>query len=207
MDNDIKTSHIRAVQYFFADGLVELGFSAICMLLAVYFFILQILPASQGGFALLFLFVFIAAFGIRKLMFWYRERSTYPRTGFVEPKKRQDRRLLGIEIGFTIILMGFMLFTILRGIENMAWIPALCGIIFAFIFALAGYRTKLVRFYFLAVFCLALGVLLALSGIGDYWGAAILSFITGLVMLSFGIVTRIIYLHQPIVSMEQTDEL
>jgi hypothetical protein len=206
MDKDINTSHIRAVQYFFVDGLAEISGAAICMLLAVYFLILQILPASQGGFALIFLFVFIAAFVIRKLMYWYRERSTYPRTGFVEPKKRDDRKLLGIEIGFTVILMGFMLYTILRGIQNMAWIPALCGIIFAFIFALVGYRTKLVRFYFLAVFCLVLGVLLALSGIGDYWAATILCFITGLVMLSFGIVTRAIYLHQPIVSMEQTDE-
>ena len=206
MDKDIKATQVRAVQYFFADGLAELSGAAICMLLAVYFLILQILPASQGGFALMFLLVFIAAFGIRKLMLWYRERSTYPRTGFVEPKKQADRRLLGIEIGFTVILLGFMLYTILQGIQNMAWIPALCGILFAFIFALAGYRTKLVRFYFLAVFCLLLGVFLALSGIDDFWGAAILSFITGVVLLSFGIVTRATYLHQPISGMEQANE-
>ncbi len=206
MDKDIKASQVRAVQYFFADGLAELSGSAICILLAVYFFILEILPVSQGGFAIFFLLVFMAAFGIRKLMFWYRERNTYPRTGFVEPKKREDRRLLGIEIGFTVILLGFLLYIILQGIQNIAWIPALCGVIFAFIFALAGYRTKLVRFYFLVVFCLLLGVVLALSGIDDFWGAAILCFITGLVLLSFGIVTRATYLHQPIAGMEQANE-
>lgn len=207
MDKDIKASQVRAVQYFFTDGLAELSGAAICMLLAVYFLILQILPASQeGGFAIFFLLVFMAAFGIRKLMFWYRERNTYPRTGFVELKKRGDRRLLGIEIGFTVILLGFMLFTIIRGVQNIAWIPVLSGVIYAFIFALVGYRTKLVRFYFLAVFCLLLSVFLALSGIDDFWGAAILSFITGLVLLSFGIVTRATYLHQPIADMEQANE-
>ena len=206
MDKDIKALQLRSVQYFFSDGLVELGGAATCMLLAIYFLILQVVPASQGGFAIFFLLVFVAAFGIRKLMFWYRERSTYPRTGFVEPKKRQDRRLLGIEICFTVLLLGFMLYTILRGTQTMAWMPAISGIVFAFIFALTGSRTKLVRFYFLAGFCLVLGFLLALTGLGDLWGAALLSFITGLVLLSFGIVTRATYLHQPVVSVEQADE-
>ena len=206
MDKDIKALQLRSVQYFFSDGLAELSGAAICMLLSIYFLILQVVPASQGGFAIFFLLVFVAAFGIRKLMFWYRERSTYPRTGFVEPKKRQDRRLLGIEICFTVLLLGFMLYTILRGTQTMAWMPAISGIVFAFIFALMGSRTKLVRFYFLAGFCLVLGFLLALTGLGNLWGAALLSFITGLVLLSFGIVTRATYLHQPVVSMEQADE-
>ncbi|NTW21011.1 MAG: hypothetical protein HGA42_16060 [Nostocales cyanobacterium W4_Combined_metabat2_030] len=41
MDKDIKATQVRAVQYFFADGLAELSGAAICMLLAVYFLILQ----------------------------------------------------------------------------------------------------------------------------------------------------------------------
>ncbi len=207
MDNDIKASQVRSVQYFFSDGLVELGFSAICMLLALYFFILQILPSSLGGFAILFLLVFIAAYGLRKLMLIYRERYTYPRTGFVEPHKgHQDRRLFIVAVAFTILLLGGMLFTLLRGTQTIAWMPAIGGIIFAFIFSLTGYRAKLVRFYFLAGFCLVLGVLLAFMGLGDLWGAALLNFFTGLVLLSFGIITRATYLHQPIVSMEQADE-
>jgi hypothetical protein len=207
MEKNLKESQIRAVQYWFADGLAELSGAAICLLLAVYFIILQILPAAQSSFALIFLFVFIAAFGIRKLMFWYRERSTYPRTGFIEPKKGwEDRRLLGFAIGFTVLLLGFMLYTILRGIQTVAWMPVLCGVIFTFIFALAGYRTKLVRFYFLAAFCLILGVFLALSGLGDLWGAALLSFFTGCALFSYGIVTRVTNLHQSTVIAEQADE-
>jgi hypothetical protein len=195
------------VQYWFADGLGELTGGIICFLLTIYFGVQQILPASQGSFALIFLFVFIAAFGIRKLMFWYRERSTYPRTGYIEPKKGwEDRRLLGIAIGFTVLLLGFMLYTIFRGIQTMALMPALGGMIYAFIFALAAYRTKLVRFYFLAGFCLVLGVFLAFSGMGDFWGAALLSLFTGLVLIAFGIVTRITYLHQSPVTPEQANE-
>lgn len=208
MEKNLKASQNRALQYFFADGLAELSGGAICLLLAIYFVIQQILPASQGSFALIFLGVFVAAFGIRKLMLWVRERSTYPRTGFVEPKQGwEDRRFLGIAIGFTLLLMGFNLYTIFRGIRTVVWMPVLCGIIFAFLFALAGSRTKLVRFYFLAGFCLLLGVFLALSGLGDLWGAALLSLGVSLVLIAFGVVTRLTYLRQTYMIAEQADEL
>jgi hypothetical protein len=207
MENNIKASHTRAMQYWFADGLMELSGAAICLVLGIYFMILQIAPASQAGFALLFLLVFVAAFGIRKLMIRYRERSTYPRTGYVEIRKEsEDRRFLGIAIGFSVLLLGFMGFTIIRGIQTIVWLPVIGGVIYAFIFALIGYRTKLVRFYFLAGFCLVLSVFLAMCGLGDFWGTALLSFCTGLVLLLFGVVTRMTYIKHTSTPAEQNNE-
>jgi hypothetical protein len=207
MDKNLKASQQRAVQYWFIDGLVELSSGAICLLLAIYFIVQQILPASQGSFALLFLIVFVAAFGIRKLMLWYRERSTYSHTGFIELKKEwQNRWLLITAIGFSLLLLGLILYTILRGIQTVLWMPILGGAVFAFIFSLAGYRTRLVRFIFLAIFCLLLGVYLALSGIGDLWGTALLSLFTSLALFAFGIVTRMEYMRQVKRAPEQADE-
>src|SRR4030042_6444487 len=135
MEKNIKASQTRALQYWFVDGLMELGAAVTCLVLAIFFLALQIIPVLQAGVAVLFLLVFVAAYGMRKLMIRYREHSTYPLTGFVEPKKGwQDRWLLGITIGFTILLLGFMLFTVLRGIQTMVWMPAISGIIYAFIF-------------------------------------------------------------------------
>jgi hypothetical protein len=207
MENNIKASHTRAMQYWFADGLMELSSAGICLVLGIYFMIMQIASASQAGFALLFLLVFVAAFGIRKVMMWYRERSTYPRTGYVEIRKgREDRRFTWIAIGFSFLLLIFMLYTIIRGIQTMTWMPVIGGVIYAFIFALTGYRTKLVRFYFLAGFCLVLGVFLALAGLGDFWGTALLSFCIGMVLLAFGIVTRMNYIKHARTSVEQNNE-
>jgi hypothetical protein len=207
MEKNLKESQKRAVQYWFVDGLAEISGGAICLLLAIYFAVQQFLPASQGSFALIFLIVFVAAFGVRKLMLWFREHSTYRRTGFVELKKGwEDRRFLGIAIGFTVLLLGVNLYTIYRGIQTLVWMPVLGGIIFAFMFALAASRTKLVRFYFLAGFSLLLGVFLALSGLGDLSGAALLSLCTSLVLLAFGVVTRLTYLRQTSVIVEQADE-
>jgi hypothetical protein len=207
MDKNLKDSQRRAVQYMFVDGLAELSGGLICLLLAIYFCVQQILQASQGYFALIFLMVFVVAFGIRKLMLWYRQRSTYPRTGFVELKQgRQDHGLLVTAIVFTLLLMGFMLYTIIRGVQSILWMPALGGVVFAFIFALAGFRSTLVRFYFLGVFCLLMGVILSLSGLGDLLGTAVLSLLTGLVMFAFGAITRVAYLRQTKLTVGQADE-
>lgn len=201
MEKNLKSSQNRAIQYWVVDGLAELSAGAICLILALYFIVQQLIPASQGSFALIFLAVFIAGFGIRKLMLWVRQRSTYPRTGYVELKQGwEDRRFLGIAVGFTILLLGFNLFTILRGVQAVMFMPALGGIMFAFMFALAAFRTKLVRFFFLAGFCLLLGAFLALSGLGDLWGASLLCVFTSLVLLAYGIITRMVYLRQSKVS-------
>jgi hypothetical protein len=207
MEKNLKASQKRAIQYWVADGLAELSAGAICLILAFYFIFQQIFPAAQGSFALIFLAVFVAGYGIRKLMLWARQRSTYPRTGYIELKQGwEDRRFLGIAIGFTVLLLGFNLYTILRGIQTVVMMPAVSGIMFAFMFALAGSRIKLVRFSFLAGFCLLLGVFLALSGLGDLWGAALLCLFTSLVLFAYGIITRMVYLHQSKMSGVQADE-
>jgi len=205
MENKIKDAQKRAVQYWFSDGLAELSAAAIGLLLTLYFIIQQILPLAS--FAFIFLLLFIASFGIRKLMLWYRERNTYPHTGFVEPKKgMQDRGLLGTAVGFSILLSGFMIYTIWHGIQTMRWMPVIGGAIFAFIFIMAGYRTRLTRFYFLSAFCLLLGIVLAVCGLGDLWGTAFLSLGTSLVLLAFGLITRAAYLHQNTTNLEPPDE-
>ena len=208
MQDNLKSSQIRATQYWFTDGLLELSGGTICLLLAVYFAIQQIIPVSSGAFALIFLALFVAAFGIRKLMLSIRQRSTYPRTGYIELKKGwQNRRLSWVAIVFTVLLLAFLLFTILRGIQTMMWMPVIGGIIYLFLFFLVGYRTKLNRFYFVSAFSLLLGLFLSFSGLGDFWGEALLSLGTGLVLLAFGTVTRIDYLHHSPASGELTDEL
>ena len=62
------------------------------------------------------------------------------------------------------------------------------------------------RYYFLAGFCLLLGVFLAINSLSDLWGTALLSLATSLVLLGLGVVTRLTYLHQTSGFVEQTDE-
>jgi hypothetical protein len=88
---------------------------------------------------------------------------------------------------------------------NSGLIPVLCGVIFTFIFAIVGYQTKK-AILFLGAFCLFLGLVLALSGLGDFWGAAVLSLVTSLILFAFGIITRRAYIHQTMTITENADE-
>jgi hypothetical protein len=104
-----------------------------------------------------------------------------------------------------VLLLGFLLLTILSGIQTMLWMPVIGGIIFLFLFFLAGYRTKLIRFYFVSGFSLLLGLFLSFSGLGDFWGTALLSLSTGLVLFAFGVVTRMDYLRRSSASRESSN--
>lgn len=196
MENNLNASQKHAVQYWFIDGLAELSCGVIAILLALFFIILQLSPLAQATFPVIYLLIFVAAFGIRKLMMWLRQRTTYIKTGYIELRKGwEEGWLLGLAIAFTVLLLGFMAYITLRGIQIVMWMPAIGGVILALIFFLAGYRTKLVRFIYLAIFCLLLGFDLAISGVGDYLGTAVLCLITSLVLLAFGSITRVLYLR------------
>jgi hypothetical protein len=205
MENKLKTTQIRAIQYWFADGLAEFLGASICLLLAIYFAVQQFLP--QSGFAIFFLLLFIAAFGLRKLMYSLRQRGTYQRTGYVKAiRGLHDRRMRFIAIAFTVLLLALMLYTILRGIDPFPWLSAISGVTFAFLFFLTAVEAKLCRFYYLAGFSILLGIGLVMIRLGNFWGAAIHSLILAVSLTAFGLRTRLNYLRHTAPLLEQEDE-
>ena len=205
MEQKLKSIEQRALQYWFADGLAELMGASVCVLLAIYFAAQLIIP--QSSFVILFLLVFLAAFGLRKLMYGFRQRSTYQRTGYVAAKRsRQNRTLLVVAITFTLLLLAFMLYTILSSFDIFPWLSLISGVIFAFLFLMTGYGAKLCRFYYLAGFSILLGGGLVLIDLGNFWGVAIHSLVMGVSLTAFGLRTRLGYLRQSVPLMEQEDE-
>lgn len=205
MEDKLKTTQVKAIQYWFADGLAELLGASICILLAIYFAAQQIIP--QSSFAIFFLLVFVAAYGLRKLMYGFRQRATYPRTGYVAAKRGpQDRRLLAVAITFTVLLLAFILYTILSGIDVIPWLTAVGGMIFAFLFFMTASEAKLCRFYYLAGFSILLGVGLVLIGLGNFWGMAVHSLVIGISLTAFGIRTRLSYLRNSALPLEHENE-
>jgi hypothetical protein len=202
MENTINTTQQRAIQYWFADGLAEFLGASICLLLAIYFAAQPFIP--QSSFAIFFLLLFIAAFGLRKLLYSLRQRSTYQRTGYVQAMRGfQDRRLRFIAIAFTVLLLALMLYTILQGIDMLPWLTAVSGVSFAFLFLLTALEAKLCRFYYLAGFSILLGIGLVLIRLGNFWGVAVQSFVLGVSLAAFGIRTRLNYLRHSVPLLEQ----
>ena len=208
MEKKLNTSQKRALQYWFVDGLAELTGGVMCIILAIYFGIISLMPDSGWATTILFVIVFGLAFITRWLIQRIRQRYTYPRTGYVAPKSGwEDRRQMIISIVFTLLLLLAMIYLILtRGEGALELTPMIGGVILAFIFSMAGLETKLIRFIYLAIFCLLLGAVLAFSSLSNFWGAAILSLSTSLVLFAYGIITRRAYLRQMPMNVEAPDE-
>jgi len=196
MDNKLKKSGQRAIQYWFADGLAELSGGLICLLLAGLFYLLTLVPWSPLTNLAFFSIAFGGGYAIRRVFLRIKERSTYLRTGYVAPKSpREDKVGLAVAILFTALLMTLMLILLINGPQSLVWTTAIGGLILGFIFGWAGYQTGLWRLDFLAAFCLAAGFGLSISGFGDPGGVAVLMVLASLVLFAFGGLTRWTYLH------------
>ena len=188
-----KVQH-RAIQYWFLDGLAEISAGLICFLLVALFVLWQLIPLTRWSLFIFFIPAFAVSFGLRLLIQKIKERTTYPRTGYVAPfSGMENKRALVMMIVFTIVLLAVNFYLTTQGETALLWSPGVAGLTFAFVFAWTGYLTALRRFYFTAFFSLFVGAALVFLEIGYFSGVAILTGLTGVILLFSGIQARRAY--------------
>jgi hypothetical protein len=184
----------RAIQYWFLDGLAEIGAGLVGLLLAALFVLWQVIFLTRWSLFIFLMAAFTVAFGLRLLIQKIKEHTTYPRTGYVAPLSgTENKRALAILIVFTIVLLVINFYLSIQGEKALLWSAGVASLIFAFIFAWTGYLTALRRFYFLALFSLLIGAVLVILGIGYPSGMAIITGLNGVILLFFGMRARRAY--------------
>ena len=170
MQNHKDRTLLRAVQYYYIDGVFEFTFSGLCLLLAAFFFIQAKIPDGLVSTILMVSFVVIIPLGsivISRLVNRFKEKITYPRTGYLAYQRPKGARMavkVGLGLGVSAILGGLVAVIITGSPQTLDWMPGLTAFVFAFVFAWLGYRTSLLRF-------LLIGFLLLLSGILEKRGS------------------------------------
>ena len=175
MKEILNKTYQRTRQYWYIDGLSELAFGAICLLLAVYFTLQATLPRETLLATLLdssFLIVFIGGFFLaNRAVETAKSHLTYPRTGYVSyPKNGQGKRWIGA--GIAMLMAALVSALMVTAPASFAWMPAITGFILGAILLYFGYRIDLLRFYLLAAVSLILGSFLSIIGVGDTPGLA-----------------------------------
>lgn len=189
----------RTQTYWYSDGLAEIGFTVICLVLSAYFFgqatlapgslLLRILDV---GFLLILLGSGLIA---RKLVTLLKTRLTYPRSGYVSYKQPKPAQWLGSFFLAMIISAGILLiFTNRDQIDN--YMPAVTGIIMSAVLTFFAYRSRVLRFYLLAAISALLGSGLSLLGLGDMLGLSYFYGLLGVVLLIFGLLVLRDYLSK-----------
>jgi hypothetical protein len=194
-DNFTNVQH-RAIQYWFLDGLAEIGAGLGSLLLAILFLFWRIALQTRWGLLIFFMTAFAVALGLRLVIQKVKEKDTYPRTGYVAPLSgMENKRALMIMIVFTVLLLIFNYYLTVHEQMSLLWSSGVSALIFAFVFAWTGYLTALRRLYFLALFSLLIGAVLVILGIGYPSGMAIITGLNGVILLFFGIQARRAYLR------------
>jgi hypothetical protein len=175
MKTELDKVRQRTIQYWYVDGLAELSFGALCLILGLYFYAQATLPEESLLANLLNMGFVVVVIGgsllVGRIQSYLKSRITYPRTGYVGYQRTGTKhRWIG---GLLSALIGVLVAGLLVSAPaSLAWMPGITGFLFAAVLVYLGIRTGLVRFYLLSLAALLIGSWLALSGFGDILGLA-----------------------------------
>lgn len=208
----LKLAQKRAVQYWYSDGLNELGFGALMLLLGVYFFLEGSLDAShplrfilESGFVLL---IVGGSLLVSKLVKTAKEHFTYQRTGFIDYPRRKApawaQALLGVVIAG--VMAALVAYLAISSMDIERWLPAINGILLAIVLLYMGLRSGVLRFLLLSLVGLAIGGGISLVSIPGSLGYGMFYTLAGLSVAISGTCTLISYLHNHPNQAEQGNE-
>jgi hypothetical protein len=198
MNNNLDQTIKRTRQYWYVDGLAEIAFGCLCLLLGLYFFAkVTVPPQSTIGFVLDIGFVLLVvgyAFLASRVVRAVKMRLTYPRTGYVSyPRSSGKRRRATFIIG--AIIGAVLGVTFATAPTSSSWIPAINGLLIGGAWLFIASRIGLYRFYAMALISSLLGMGLSIAGVGDISGLTIYYLVIGMTMLAFGGFTLYTYLR------------
>ncbi len=209
MKDPVRHSQLRTVQYWYADGTFELGFGLLCFLLGIYLYFENLLQGTWLT-ALADILLIVVVIGGSFLMNWlirnWKERVTYPRTGYVNYAKKHNRAqtiLMGVIV---LSALGLMVYFLSRVEIQISTRPLVTGILFGIVMIFVGWRTLLRRFYLHTLLSMLVGIGLAFSPWDNHVGLAAFYSGIGLILIVSGVLTLRAYLRQNPVQKESPDE-
>lgn len=204
--DDVKR---RTLRYWYVDGLVEIMVGFVFFLLALLMVFAAVLSPSPvvkwllgvGQPVLILSGMWAGGRAVR----YFKERITYPRTGYVEykrvkPRRRWGKAVLGLIIGFSVAVLaaGFA-----SRISD-TWLPMMMVVPIALFVVYLAIYFGLIRFYPAAAAIFLSGFLPILLGIHDSLATALILAAVALVWwVSGGLALRSYLRHTTAPSGEQ----
>lgn len=170
MKDPIQDTIQRTQRYWYADGLNEIATGLVILLLAFSYWLLQRVDTGSGNGLIVGIVQPIVILGgfllSNRLVRVFKERITYPRTGYVTyPRPKGKRRWkVALITGATAgILAAIISLTANRLGDEI--LPVITGAVIAVAIVYFAARIHLIRLYVLAGFTFIAGIGTALSGV------------------------------------------
>jgi hypothetical protein len=200
MSDQINDWTKRAQQYWYIDGLSEIGSGAVILSVGILYGIASLLPDESISALLQAIGLPVLVIGLAVLVRWIvsrlKQTITYPRTGYIAYRPPEPRRRIsGILVAVATASGIALVVTVTGDWIDTRWIPAMTGLFVALLTVLIAFRIRLFRFFILAVFPLASGLALAISGVAAPINSALLFGSLGFGWIIAGVVTLGRYLR------------
>ncbi len=198
--DDLQRSKKRSIRDWFEDGLSEMGTGLVIFLIGLMLLLVSLLPEHSGwGWPVAIgqpLVIIGAFFGAGKLVNYFKERITYPRTGFISyPRRQMNQRVKrGVLTGSIAAAISIGV-TLLSGVLSQRFVPLFVSVLLglSFLFLAVYYGAK--RFFIISVVEPLIGALLCWLNLPDPLDSAWLFMGTGICMILTGIGGLLHYLH------------
>lgn len=200
MNQPIEEIQQRTKQYWYIDGLAEIGSGCLFLLLGCFEVVSKVLlplpySALVSGIGQP-IFLILCAIGIRAAVLALKERITYPRTGYLSYRKpKTGRKWLSMILSLIIgaVVMGLTLWMI--PVLGTQWVLAATGVLVGLILTYLWQRLGLIRFLIMAALIFISGLGLSLLQISSPWDNVLFLSILGLIWAGSGVSTLVKYLH------------
>ena len=198
MKDSIDQVAQRARSYWYVDGLNEVAFGGLCLLLGIYFQFQDSLKnpslPQQMLEAGLALFIIGIALMLHKLVNFLKERLTFPRSGYVSYRRPSTIRRLAT--GLLAAAIASVLSAVLMiAPPELDWMAGLTGLVLAAVWLFLAWRFQLSRFLVLSLVSLGGGIFLALMQPDGVAGVAAMYYLEGATLLASGGLTFWAYLR------------
>jgi hypothetical protein len=211
-DNSLNQMTKRTAGYWYVDGLAELGTGFLFLVLGGFYLVMSRL--QPGGITALAvgigqpLIIILGVYGVSRLVRFFKERITYPRTGYVSYRQKPQsvRRKKAMMAGMVAAVLAVLVTLLVLDLgEATIWLVA--GVLGALVPVMFGYRLGVPRFYLIAALMVGLSVAIYLLPARPDMNEAVLFYSgLGVIVTGSGLVTLLRYLHTTRLEAEAQDE-
>jgi hypothetical protein len=167
IQNTVQETKRRTERYWFEDGIWEIGLGLINIFLAGFFFLAGWMK-DQGLPEILYLVIQVLVIVsiyllMNQVIRFFKERITYPRTGFVQYRRPAPAARARRAAGIGLLAIGLSLgLTLLVSVQTLNAAPLVTSIVLAATLLFFGYRYALLRLYPIAALTIGAGLLVSL---------------------------------------------
>jgi hypothetical protein len=209
MDKDLMGIQQKTLRYWFEDGLSEIVIGSLFFIVGAITLLQGLLMPGSNLYRFLGLLTFLVitagTLSSRWLIRILKERLTYPRTGYVAYKPPTTiQRTVSLISGIVITII-ILLLVILSSQMSIRWIPLILGFMMAGFLFVTGLRTGLLKYQFMAIGFVVIGLLLSFLNIQEWLSIGIMLSSLGLMFLLSGLIALIHYVHNTQPSSEIAD--